>query len=155
MESPILKNQKVLQQTDRALELRIADKRCSPMPKVPWSNFVAARSTSYLVAAVAPIARGRPVRQQLGLLVALLGKLKLAKAYAATIDPQGQKEVLIAFEDEADARRFVEVVQAKSAASLDQAWARQWVFHMNEVTSDAIRAAIMTGCEPRLISDAR
>ena len=87
------------------------------------------------------------MRHQLGVLLALLGQLKLAKAYAATIDPQGQKEVLIAFEDEAEARRFVEVVQAQPAASRDPPWARQWVFHMNEVTSDAIRAAMMTGGE--------
>ena len=86
------------------------------------------------------------MREQLGLLVALLGKLKLANAYAATIDPQGQKEVHIAFEEEAEARRFAEVVQAQPAAPRDP-WARQWVFHMNEVTSEAIRAAMMTGGE--------
>lgn len=81
------------------------------------------------------------------MLVALLGQLKLAKAYAVTIDPQGEQAVHVAFEDEAEARRFVEVVQAQPAASLHPAWARQWVFHMNEVTSDAIQAAMMTGGE--------
>ena len=54
------------------------------MPKVPWSNFIAARSTSYLVGAVAPKAapkaQGRPVRQKLGMRVTLLSQLKLAKA---------------------------------------------------------------------------
>ena len=82
------------------------------------------------------------------MLVALLGQLKLAKAYAATINRQrGGQEIHIAFEDEADARRFAEVVQAQPAAASDGAWVRQWVFHMNDATSDAIGAAMMTGGE--------
>ena len=81
------------------------------------------------------------------MLVALLGQLKLAKAYAVTIYRQSAQEIHIAFEDEAEARRFAEVVQAQPAASREPAWARQWVFHMNDATSDAIRAAMMTGGE--------
>jgi hypothetical protein len=118
------------------------------MPKVPWPNFIGAHSTSYLVAAVAPKAQRRPLRQRLGMLVALLGQLKLAKAYAVTIDRQSsEQEIHIAFEDDADARRFAEVVQAQPAASREPAWARQWVFHMNDATADSIRAAMMTGGE--------
>ena len=93
------------------------------MPKVPWPIFIAAHPTSYLVAAVAPKAQRRPLRQRLGMLVALLGQLKLAKAYAVTIDRQSAAEIHIAFEDEAEARRFAEVVEAQPAASRDPAWA--------------------------------
>jgi hypothetical protein len=116
------------------------------MPKVPWPKFVAAHPTCYLVAAVAPKAQRRPLRQRMGMLVTLLGRLKLAKAYAATIDRQSSEhKIHIAFEDEADARRFAEVVRAQPAASPDRAWARQWVFHMNDATSDAIGAMITGG----------
>ena len=94
------------------------------MRKVPWPHFIAAHPTSYLVAAVAPKAQRRPLTQRLGMLVTLLGQMKLAKDYAVTIDRQSsEQEIHIAFEDEADARRFAEVVQAQPAASRDSAWA--------------------------------
>ena len=116
------------------------------MRNVPWPHFIAAHPTGYLVAAVAPKAQRRPLTQRLGMLVALLEQMKLTQDYA--VDRQSsEQEIHIAFEDEADARRFAEVVQAQPAASRDSAWTLQWVFHMNEATSDAIRAAMMTGGE--------
>src|SRR3954469_20979388 len=116
------------------------------MSKVPWPEFVASHSTGYLVIAVAPKAQRRPLRHRLMMLVTLLGRLTLASAYAATIDRHsGDQKIHIAFEDEADARRFAEVVKAQPAAHRDGAWARQWVFHMNDATSDAIGAAMLTG----------
>jgi hypothetical protein len=118
------------------------------MPKVPWPEFVASHSNGCLVVAVAPKAQRRPLRHRLLMLVTLLGRLKLANAYAATIDRQsGDQKIHIAFEDEKDARRFAEVVRAQPAASHDRAWVRQWVFHMNDATSDAIGAALFTGGE--------
>ena len=122
-------------------------RRSSTMPRVPWSHFLSARSTSYLVAAVAAKSRRLPARPLLAILVALLSNLKLTKGYAATVNPGGEQEIHIAFEDEAEAIRVVQVVQAQPVASCDTAWARQWVFHMSEVTSDAIRAAMVTGGE--------
>ena len=50
------------------------------------------------------------------MLVTLLGQLKPTKAYAVTIDRQsGEQALHIAFEDEADATRFADAVQARPA----------------------------------------
>jgi hypothetical protein len=82
------------------------------------------------------------------MLVTLLGQLKLAKAYSVTIDRQsGEQTLHIAFEDDGDAKRFVEVVQAQSMPSGDQASPRRWVFTMDDAKSDAIGAAMITGGE--------
>jgi len=82
------------------------------------------------------------------MLVNLLSRLKLSKAYAAAIDRHtGEQEIHIGFADGADARRFAEVVKAQPAAHRDGAWACQWVFHMNDATSDAIGAAMLTSGE--------
>jgi plasmid replication initiation protein len=131
-----------------SLELRIANRRFSAMPKTPWSEFISAHSTSYLVAARAPSAQRRTLRHRMHMLVKLLGQMKPAKAYAVTIDRQsGEQALHIAFEDEVDAKRFVEAVQAQPAPSADPACPRQWVFTMDDAKSDAIGAAMMTGGE--------
>ena len=82
------------------------------------------------------------------MLVTLLGRLKLTKGYAVTIDRQnGDRAIHLAFEDDGDARRFAKVVQAQPAPSSDPACPRQWVFTMDDAKSDAIGAAMITGGE--------
>ena len=118
------------------------------MSKVPWAEFAASHSNGYLVIAVAPKARRRPLRHRLNMLVNLLSRLTLSKVYAATIDRHsGEHEIHLGFADGADAMRFADLVNAQPAANRDGAWTRQWVFHMNDATSDAISAAMLTGGE--------
>ena len=90
----------------------------------------------------------RTLRHRLHTLVTLLGQLKLSKAYAVTINRQsGDQTIHLAFEDDNDAKRFVEVVQAQPAPSGDPAYPRQWAFTMDDAKSDAIGAAMIANGE--------
>jgi hypothetical protein len=82
------------------------------------------------------------------MLVTLLGQMKPARAYAVTIDRQSGEQMLhIAFEEEGDAKRFAEAVQATPVPSGELACQCQWVFTMDDAKSDAISAAMITGGE--------
>ena len=74
--------------------------------------------------------------------------MKPAKAYAVTIDRRsGEQALHVAFEDDGDAKRFVEVVQAKRAPSSTRLARANGSFTMDDAKSDAIGAALMTGGE--------
>lgn len=115
------------------------------MSKVSWLVFRNGHPRAHLVAASVPAARmiGSPdLKSAQFVLERLIKTLPPAGDYATTIVRQaGRPEVYLAFENELDAQKLAELVQAKQARRYP-GWTSQRAFQLDAKTLQAMMSAL-------------
>ena len=104
------------------------------MSRMPWSQFLHRQSQAHLVVGVAALAEGPAAGDELKEVQNLLNRLvrqqKPRGDYAATVvRDTGRPEAWFAFDDETDARKFGDAVQAETTATYP-GWASQRAFEL-------------------------
>ena len=99
------------------------------MSRVPWSQFLHRQSQAHLVVGVVAQTEGPAAGDELkevqNLLSRLVRQQKLGGDHAATVvRDTGRPEVYFAFDDEADARKFGDAVDAETT-DIYSGWASQ------------------------------
>jgi hypothetical protein len=117
----------------------------APMPRVPWHVFKDRNPRAHLVAASVQAAEAvgsSDLKIAQTVLQRLIKKLDPAGDYAtAIVRDAGDPEVHLAFENELDARKLADSVQAK-AAYRDAGWASERVFQLDAASLAAMASGL-------------
>jgi hypothetical protein len=116
------------------------------MSRVPWSQILHRQSQAHLVVGVVAKAEGPAAGDELkevqNLLHRLVRQQKPGGDYAATVVREaGRPEAWFAFDDETDARKFGDAVQAETT-DLYSGWASQRAFELPVTKLAALESSL-------------
>jgi hypothetical protein len=116
----------------------------APMARVPWHLFQDRQPRAHLLVAAmeADFAVGPDLQAAQSVLHRFVRKQKPSSDYATTVVRQtGRPEVYLAFEDEGDARKLADAVEAEVTVGYP-GWASQRVFQLDGVKVTELAASL-------------